>query len=331
MVIVQKGAAIILSTSASELVSVAMAEESAPFDFDAFDTLEGLAVTEAPAEPLWITTMARFRAATTLPERITYMKALCELGRHRFYGDRMREDGVIDFAIETLRTLDPQDSECALLITWTARCVRRVICPNRLNRRRVREVDGLPVLIRVLDCPEEAAVLEASHALKNVTYGHGLARDQVRELGGVHALMRVLLNPKFDQATWRAAVALCSVSWANPMNRDLIATTPGVMAAIEGLLGRKADHKTAVGLKALRKHIRLRAEGADVEASVLDSEHHARGTADVIAALNGVESESEESEEDEEEEDDGEKTPAADRSGPRSADTLRTPCESKAD
>lgn len=279
--------------------------------FGEVDAFEGLEAAPASAEPPWIVAMDRCRRAATLPDRqearkeqAKSMAALAELGRHKFHGDAMREAGVIDYAIETIKGLDVHDLEDRQLLLFSCRAIRRVICPNRLNRRRVRLAGGLPVLVPVLACRFEPIVLECAHAIKNTCYGHGVARNEVRELGGVHALMRVLLNPEFTNATWRAAVALCGLSWANPENRDIITTTPGVMDAIEIRLGQKSSALAAVGLKALRRHIAVRASGGELRDVPLIK---SRKEANVLAVLARAEEVGEEEEEDGEEgDDDGE-------------------------
>ncbi|KAG8466258.1 hypothetical protein KFE25_002014 [Diacronema lutheri] len=236
--------------------------------FDNFDVLDGLEFAPVSSERPWVVAMDRCRAAAALPQRalarqqqVCFMKVLAELGGHRCHGDEMREAGVIDYAIDTVRGLDLHDPLDRPLLLWSCRAIRKVSCPNRLNRRRVRAAGGLPVLIPVLDCGEEPVVLECCHLFKNVCYGHGVARNEMRELGGVNALMRVLLTERFGNATWRAAVALCGLCWATPLNLELITSTPGVMEAIELRLGDKPPWKTAVGLKALRRHLALRTAG----------------------------------------------------------------------
>lgn len=280
--------------------------------FEAFDRFDELESAPACNDVPWVVAMDRCRASTSFKERAQCMKTLYELSTHRHLGDDMREAGVIDFCIDVIRPLDPKDSEHVLLLQWATRAVRRIVCPSRLNRRRVREVGGIPVLIRCLGCISEPVAMEASHALKNTCYGHGPARIEVRERGGLEALFGVLLNPEFTNATWRAAVALCTISWANPINREIITRAPGVMEAIEERLGQLADLKTSTGLRALRKHIRQREAAAGNCASAdLEGEKMNRRAAAAIVALNGTaadraEEEDEEGvEEEEEDEEEG--------------------------
>lgn len=275
--------------------------------FEAFERFDQLESAPACTDVPWVVAMDRCRASPSLTEKAQCMKTLFSLSTHRHLGDDMREAGVIDFCIDVARSLDPKDPEHVLLLQWTTRAIRRIVCPSRLNRRRVREVNGIPVLIRCLACASEPVVMEAAHALKNTCYGNGLARIEVRELGGLEALFAVLLNPEFTNAKWRAAVALCTISWANPINREIITRAPGVMEALDARLGQ-LDLKTATGLVALRKHVRRRDAAAGVGASSLDDARVDRKTAAAIAALNGLaadRAEEEEEAEDEAEEEDG--------------------------
>jgi hypothetical protein len=282
--------------------------------FDALDALDGLEAAVQSTEPPWVVAMERFREAGALDpaharrERLRQLKILCELGGHaRAFGDAMRDAGVIDFCLATMPALDLAEPADLSLLLMCCRTVRKIICPNRESRRRVREVGGLPALIRALDCGVEAVAMEATHCIKNSCYGQTASRNEVRELGGVHALMRVLLTPHYTNATWRAAVALCGLSWANPANRDIITTWPGAMEAIEIRLGQKQEAcKTATGLRALRRHMALRALGQQVGRDVL--EPASAKDAAVIAALNQGNSEDEsegDGEDDDEEGDDG--------------------------
>ena len=252
--------------------------------FEAFERFDELEAAPACSDVPWVVAMDRCRASSSSKEKAQCMKTLYSLSTHRHLGDDMREAGVIDYCIDVARPLDPKEPEHVLLLQWATRVVRRIVCPSSLNRRRVRDVGGIPVLVRCLGSISEPVAMEASHALKNTCYGHGLARIEVRELGGLEALFGVLLNPEFTHATWRAAVALCTISWANPINREVITRAPGVMEAIEARLGQLSDIKTTNGLVALRKHIRQR-DGAAVQ---LPPERANRKTAAAIAALNGT-------------------------------------------
>lgn len=294
-----------MADDAARAVADEEAEDEGVDLFETLDAFDGLEVAPVCLEAPWVVAMDRCRQAPAAG-KAKFMGVLAELGGHRFHGDEMREAGVIDFAIETVKSLDLHDLRDRPLLLLSCRTIRKVICPNRLNRRRVREAGGLPVLIPVLDCGSEPIVLECAHAIKNTCYGNGVARNEVRELGGVHALTRVLLNPAYENATWRAAVALCGLSWANPANRDIIATTPGVMEAIKLRLGRKNACRTAVGLKALRRHIAKRAAGADPSGAG-GAATLSRAEADALAALERAEEgEGEEGEEGEGEDEDDE-------------------------
>ncbi|KAJ1625836.1 hypothetical protein T492DRAFT_1037062 [Pavlovales sp. CCMP2436] len=241
--------------------------------FDALNALEWVDAAVTTTEPAWVVAMQRFHDAGALAdpahsrsERLRQLVILCELGGHaRAFGDAMREAGVIDMCLAAMPALDLAEPADMPLLLMCCRTVRKIICPDRVSRKRVREVGGLPALIRALDSGVEAVAMEATHCIKNSCYGQTDSRNEVRELGGVHAMMRVLLTPHYTNATWRAAVALCGLSWANPANRDIITTWPGVMEAIELRLGQKQETwKTATGLRALRRHMVLRASGQQV-------------------------------------------------------------------